>query len=124
MFRVEVIYTDEFGKWFEALEESEQDAVIVVTRMLGQMGVTLGFPASSALKGSRYALRELRPKQGRSPLRVIYAFDPDRDAVLLIGGDKSSNAKFYDRIIRTAEAVWEAYLAALTAEKKAEEKKK
>ena len=124
MFRLEVIYTDEFGEWFDALEESEQDAGIVVARMRGQMGVTLGFPASSALRGSRYALRELRPKQGRSPLRVIYAFDPRRDAVLIIGGDKGSSAKFYDRIIRTAEAIWEAYLAAMTAQKKAGEKKK
>jgi len=50
--------------------------------LLEQVGVALGEPYSSALKGSSHALRELRPKRGASPLRVIYAFDPKREALL------------------------------------------
>jgi len=59
-----------------------------------------------------HPLRELRPKQGHSPLRVLYAFDPSRDAVLLIGGDKGgpSSDAFYKKIISTAEGIWEDYL--------------
>ena len=49
-------------------------------------------------------------RQGASPLRVVYAFDPHRDAVLLIGGDKGSDARFYERIIRRAERIWKEYL--------------
>lgn len=48
---------------------------------------------------------------GRSPLRVIYAFDPRRQAVLLIGGDKSGSKTFYERTIPKAEVIWEQYLA-------------
>ena len=115
--RVEVIYTDEFGEWFAALSKPEQDEVIVVVGLLEGLGVALGFPASSALRGSRVALRELRPKRGRSPIRVIYAFDPDRDAVLLIGGDKSGGARFYERLIPVAEKIWAEYLAEHSAGK-------
>ncbi len=48
--------------------------------------------------------------QGRSPLRIIYAFDPERQAVLLIGGDKAGDPRFYRRIIATAERIWREYL--------------
>src|SRR2546422_3725270 len=60
--------------------------------------------------GTRHPLRELRPRQGASPLRVVYAFDPLRDVVLLIGGDKGSDARFYERIIPRAERIWKEYL--------------
>ena len=111
MIPVDVFYTEEFEDWFTSLRETQQDEVIVVVRMLESAGVMLGFPASSALKGSRLPLRELRPKQGRSPLRVVYAFDPDRDAVLLVGGNKGTEKRFYERIISAAEKIWVKYLA-------------
>jgi hypothetical protein len=79
--------------------------------LLEQHGVQLGHPYSSAIRGSRYAFRELRPTAGRAELRVIYAFDPKRDAVLLIGGNKSGDARFYEWIIPQAERIWEEYLS-------------
>ena len=108
---VEVFNTDEFGDWFGELTANEQEDVAYVVRLLEQDGLGLGHPYSSALEGTKYAFRELRPKKGRSPLRVIYAFDPQRDAVLIIGGDKGGDAKFYRRIIKRAEAIWKDYLA-------------
>jgi len=48
---------------------------------------------------------------GGRPLRVFYAFDPRRDAVLLIGGDKTGNGRFYERMVPVAERIWEQYLA-------------
>lgn len=108
---LDVIYTDEFAEWFDDLTQAQKDTVAVVVDMLEEAGVRLGFPHSSAIKGSRYALRELRPQSGKSPLRPFYAFDPRRQAVLLIGGDKSGDKGFYDRMIPRAEAVWEEYLA-------------
>jgi hypothetical protein len=56
----DVAYTDEFGAWYEALDEADQDAVQFSVNLLRQFGVTLGHPHSSAIKGSRHALRELR----------------------------------------------------------------
>jgi len=55
-------------------------------------------------------MRELRPKRGRSPLRVFYAFDPKRSAVLLFGGDKAGDNRFYRRMIASAETIWKQYL--------------
>jgi hypothetical protein len=77
--------------------------------LLEQNGVKLGFPYSSAIKGSKYAFRELR-KKGQ-PLRLIYAFDPKRDAVMLVGGDKTGDDRFYEVMVPLAERIWEQYLA-------------
>lgn len=108
---MEVIYTNEFEEWFEVLSSKEQEDIGFVVRLLELFGVRLEFPHSSGLKGSNAALRELRPRKGRSPLRVVYAFDPRRDAVLLIGGDKRQGSKVYEKLIREAEKVWNEYLA-------------
>lgn len=106
-----MVATDEYETWYSGLEADEQAAVINVIAKLQALGYELGAPHSSALEGTDFPLRELRPKQGRSPLRIIYAFDPDRQAVLLIGGDKAGDPKFYRRIIATAERIWREYLA-------------
>ena len=86
---VEIVVTDEFTAWFASLAEEEMDAVVMVVGLLEERGVTLGFPYSSEIKGNRFALRELRTKPKGHPLRIFYAFDPLRQAVLLIGADKT-----------------------------------
>lgn len=53
---------------------------------------------------------DARPRQGRCPLRVVYAFDPQREAVLLIGGNKGAEPRFYERVVSNAERVWKQYL--------------
>jgi hypothetical protein len=106
----EVIYTDEFASWFERLSEAEQDRVYVSVGLLEAYGVTLPFPHSSAIEGASFALRELRTQVKGDPLRTLYAFDPTRQAVLLIGGDKSGNERFYQRMIPVAERIWSDYL--------------
>jgi hypothetical protein len=107
---VEVIATDEFTEWFEGLDEADVDPVAKVVDMLAEEGVTLRFPYSSNIKGSKAALRELRIQANGKPVRVFYAFDPERQAVLLIGGDKSGDKRFYDRMVPMAEKIWKQYL--------------
>lgn len=102
--------TDEFEQWIEGLSHREQKAVLQVVKILEQVGIALGEPYSSALKGTKHPLRELRPKRGASPLRIIYAFDPRREALLLLGGDKGNDKRFYERTISRAEQLWEAHL--------------
>jgi hypothetical protein len=85
--------------------------------LLQERGVSLGHPYSSALKGTK-ALRELRGTVGKSELRVVYAFDPSRDAVLIIGGDKGGDNRFYERIIKGAESIWRDYLVEQGFEKR------
>ena len=69
-----------------------------------------GHPYSSAVKLTRYPLRELRSRSTSAPLRIFYAFDPARDAVLIIGGNKKGDDRFYERMIPLAEQIWEQYL--------------
>jgi hypothetical protein len=108
---VEVLFTDEFDEWFDSLDEQGQKATGGVVDALEQAGVALGFPLSSAIKGSKIALRELRIQSGGRPLRVFYTFDPKRQAVLLLGGDKTGDGQFYETMIRRSEEIWREYLA-------------
>lgn len=107
---VEVLGTTEFEEWFLDLDARDTVAVVRVVGLLEARGLALGFPYSSALVGSRYALRELRIQSAGRPLRIVYAFDPKRQAVLILGGDKTGDDHFYERIIPQAEAIWESYL--------------
>ncbi len=109
----EVIVTDEFEDWYESLDEQDGDSVYRIVGMLETLGVRLGFPHSSAIEGSAYALRELRLQSGGRPLRILYAFDPKRQAVLLLGGDKTGKDRFYEEMIPRAERLWKEYLAEL-----------
>jgi len=110
--------THEFEQWIEAMSHREQKSVLQVVKILEQVGIALGEPYSSALEGTRYPLRELRPKRGRSPLRIIYAFDPRREALLLLGGDKGADKRFYERAIPRAEQLWEEHLQDVAKEGK------
>lgn len=103
--------TDEFGAWWVALGEGAQDDVAAVVAVLEQRGPRLPFPYSSAVAGSRHGhMRELRVQSGGDPLRIFYAFDPRRAAILLIGGNKAGDDRFYERMIPRADRLYDAYL--------------
>lgn len=71
----DVGYTDEFGTWWNALDEEQQVSVDASVRLLERYGPTLPFPHSSAIRASRHGhMRELRIQHGGRPLRVLYAF--------------------------------------------------
>jgi len=110
MHHVEVVVTEEFAVWYADLTQQDADVVAVSVERLEQRGVTLGFPYTSAIKGTDEPLRELRVQSHGRPLRVFFAFDPLRQAVLLIGGDKTGNDRFYEVYIPKAEAIWREYL--------------
>jgi hypothetical protein len=105
----EVVATDEFRDWYRDLDDGDGRAVTRAVEGLELRGVALAFPFSSAIAGSRYAMRELRAQSGGRPLRVFYIFDPRRNAVLLIGGDKTGDDRFYERLIPVAESLWETF---------------
>lgn len=117
----EVIVTDDFEAWWGGLSEVEQDRVAFTVGLLEERGVTLPHPYSSAIKGASFALRELRTQAEGDPLRTLYAFDPSRQAVLLIGGDKTGDDRFYERMIPIAERIWNEYLEE-TGQKKPKKK--
>ncbi len=111
-------YTDEFGAWWDGLTNAEQISIDAHVRKLEQRGPNLPFPYSSGINGSRHAhMRELRVQSSGKPLRVFYAFDPHRSAILLIGGDKTGDKRFYDRMIPVADDLYDDHLADLKREK-------
>jgi hypothetical protein len=116
---VEVEATEEFEIWFLALADKDAVAIARVVGLLEEKGVALGFPYSSVIKKSQ-ALRELRIQSGGHPLRGFYAFDPRRRAVLLLGGDKTGDDRFYEKFVPRGERIWAEYLADLEKEEKRE----
>ena len=105
----EVEYTDEFEAWWNVLSVEEQKSVAVVVAMLEERGTTLPFPYSSSIVGSA-KLRELRIQHGGKPYRVLYAFDPKRNAVLLLGGNKAGRPRWYEKHVPKAERLLAVYL--------------
>ena len=106
----DVEVTDEFREWWSRLSAIEQDQVARVVDRLIAEGWDLGYPHSSKILSSRHSnMRELRIR-GSIPLRVFYAFDPRRSAILLIGGDKSGNLRFYEEYVPVADRLYDQYL--------------
>ncbi len=114
MWQVE--YTDQFEGWWLELGEREQEDVRVAVDKLEEYGPALGRPLVDTVKGSRYPkMKELRPLGGN--IRVLFAFDPRRSAILLVGGDKTDRwEEFYEEAIPEADRLYEVYLDELREE--------
>jgi len=114
----EVNGTDEFVQWFGDLTEPEQDPVIAAVELLAEHGPELDRPYADRIKGSKYHnMKELRPRGAAKHFRVLFIFDPRREAILLLGGDKSGQwAKWYATAIPQAEQLYENYLDDLKAQ--------
>ncbi len=113
----EVEGTDEFANWFTGLPDDEQVSVGRIVELLVEHGPSLPFPYSSAVEVSRHRhMRELRIQHGGRPFRVLYAFDPRRAAILLLGGDKTGNDRWYDENVPKADALYDDYLRELERE--------
>lgn len=110
-------YTDEFGDWWSSITEHEQENIAAVCELLMEHGPALPFPHSSGVEGSKYDhMRELRVQSKGSPIRIFYAFDPRRSAILLIGGDKTGNDRFYEQYIPVADKLYDEHIEALKKE--------
>jgi hypothetical protein len=117
MARWEVEYTDEFGDWWDRLTEAEQESIDASVRLLEERGPQLPHPHSSAIGRSKHPhMRELRIQHRGRPYRVLYAFDPRRIAILLIGGDKTGNDRWYDERVPRADRLYDEHLATLKKE--------
>jgi hypothetical protein len=104
-------FADEFGAWWATLGEGSQEDIAAIVSQLETRGPQLPFPYSSAIEGSRHGhMRELRVQSGGEPLRIFYAFDPRRTAILLIGGSKAADKRFYERMIPLADRLYDDYI--------------
>jgi hypothetical protein len=113
----DVEYTDEFGDWWQSLTEVEQESLAASVQLLEQRGPALGYPHSSGINGSKHGhLRELRTQHAGRPYRTLYAFDSRRMAILLIGGDKTGDDRWYDVRVPIADTLYEQHLEQLKRE--------
>ena len=103
----EVEFTEEFQQWWDSLGEDEDDDVALSVRHLVEFGPALGFPHSSKVVTSR---------SNGKPLRTLYAFNPLRTAVLLIGGDKSGDDRWYETFVPIADKLFAGHLNELRKE--------
>lgn len=114
-----MILVAEVAAWFETLVEADWDSAEQVedaVDMLAATGPTLGRPLVDRIKGAEnHHLKELRPgSSGTSEIRILFAFDPVRRAVLLVAGDKAGNWQgWYETNIPIAEKRYQAHLVDL-----------
>ena len=114
-----VEFHEDFEPEFDALPNKVQDKILARIRLLQAFGSELGRPNVDTLNGSRHSnMKELRFNTADGVWRVAFAFDPERCAILLVAGDKSgsSESRFYNQLIKTADDRFDAHLAQLKAE--------
>lgn len=120
-----VLLHDDFDAEFVALDEPWQDELLAHAKLLAEFGPNLGRPTVDTLKGSRHAnMKELRFAWQGEVWRVAFAFDPLRQAILLVGGDKggTDQRRFYRRLIAVADDRYDDHLASLNATEAKESK--
>jgi hypothetical protein len=111
-----VLFHDAFDAEFEGLVNDLQDELLAHAKLLAEFGPNLGRPTVDTLKGSRHTnMKELRFSWNGQVWRVAFAFDPQRQAVLLVGGDKggADQRRFYKRLLAVADERYDEYLSTL-----------
>ena len=117
----DVEFHDAFEQEFLGFEQTVQDALLAVAKLLADFGPQLGRPHADTLKGSKHAnMKELRFEASDGEWRAAFAFDTERKAILLVAGDKSggSEKRFYKQIIAKADSRFSAHLERLKAARK------
>jgi len=114
----DVVTTDRFDEWFEKMNDTDRANIIAGMLLLQEKGPSLPRPYADTIEGSKFPnMKELRIQSKGKPLRVFFAFDPKRKAVLLCAGDKTGNEKrFYKIMIPLAEKEYQIHLNQLEAE--------
>ena len=111
-----VLFHNAFDAEFEALVNELQDELLAHAKLLAEFGPNLGRPTVDTLKGSQHAnMKELRFSWNAQVWRVAFAFDPQRQAILLVGGDKggADQRRFYKRLLTVADERYDDHLGTL-----------
>ncbi len=116
-----VLTTADLDGWFSGLGEDEQAEIIAKVELLKLLGPQLSRPHADTLNGSKHAnMKELRADTKTSIMRIAFAFDPDREAILLVGGNKTgvSQKRFYKQLIAKADELYELHLTKVRSRRK------
>jgi len=115
-----VVDVELIAEWLNASDDSTYDQVMAALRVLASVGPALGRPLVDTIFGSRHNnMKELRPgSSGRSEVRILFAFDPTRRAILLLAGDKQGRwDKWYRKNISVADDRYDEHLKGLRKQK-------
>ena len=106
----EIVIHPTVSKWLDSLARSEYQKVVIALKVLQEQGPFLGRPFVDQVKNSRFKnMKELRPR-GKN-LRLLFAFDPNRKAIILVAGDKTNNwIKWYEQNIPIADQRFSEHL--------------
>jgi hypothetical protein len=114
-----VEFTDTFENWWDDLTLEEQVDITAIVGLLEEHGPNLGHPHCSGVNQSKHShMRELRVQHHGAPYRILYAFDIVRNAILLCGGNKKGNDRWYDQFIPIADRLYDEHIAQLVKEAK------
>ncbi len=120
----DVEVTDEFKAWWNRTHRRRTHIVERTVLLLEERGPHLPFPYSSRVSCSRHsAMRELRVQHQGQPYRVLYIFDSRRVALLLLGGDKTGDDRWYEKNVPLADRIYDNYLAEMEEENNAKDDK-
>ena len=112
----EVEYTHEFERWWDRLGEDVQDVIAAKVELLTEHGPYLRRPHVVTLAISAYPnMKELRVQHGGDAYRVLFAFDPRRVAILLLGGRKPDE-RWYKKAVKHADRLYKEHLQTLKKE--------
>jgi hypothetical protein len=103
--------TEEIAEWIKKLDEDAREAILKSLLILQEIGPSLGRPYVDTINESKHKnMKELRIQNRQRLFRILFAFDPDRKAILLIGGDKRGDKRFYQKMIPIADALFDKHM--------------
>tara|TARA_B100001939_G_C16768818_1_gene541706 strand:+ start:125 stop:460 length:336 start_codon:yes stop_codon:yes gene_type:complete len=102
-----VLQSEEFKVWFTDLKPKTKEDIYAAVRVLQEIGPSLGRPRVDTIKGSKLKnLKELRVQSGGDPYRIFFAFDRNRVILLLAGGNKRGQKRFYESMVPEAVRIF------------------
>jgi hypothetical protein len=113
-----VLFDEEFAEWLQSVDEGLRIRIVAHVDLLEERGPNLGRPRVDTVKGSTYPnMKELTIQYGGLPWRILFAFDPNRDAILLFGGMKAGNKRWYQEHVPIADQRFKRHLESLENER-------
>ncbi|MGP0065256.1 MAG: type II toxin-antitoxin system RelE/ParE family toxin [Isosphaeraceae bacterium] len=104
----------EFARWIGGLEEDLRREILAHAALLRERGPQLGRPYVDTIEDSEYLnMKELRVQFRGDPWRILFAFDPNRAAILLVGGNKRGDKRWYKKHIPIADERFKRHLESL-----------
>ncbi len=119
-----IIYRPRYSAWFENREEELQDEILAHLEVLQTIGPSLGRPRVDHIKASAHQnMKELRIQFKGDPVRILFAFDSARRAVLLLGGAKTEDNRWYRQNVPLADREFTLHLQEMQEDAKTKEHK-